>query len=58
MGKYLIISIAMAVIGWANYMNGTEHKDEPVKFWISTIVAIVCGVVAHIAFWKYVLTLI
>ena len=58
MGKYLAISLVMCVIAIANYIFAKENKDEPVKFWISMIISIVSGIVANIAFWKYIITLV
>ena len=54
MGKYLAISIAMCVLAIANYLLGKENKDNDVKYWVSMITSILCGIVGHIAFWMYI----
>ena len=54
MGKYLAISIAMCVFAIANYLLGKENEDNDLKYWVSMIVSILCGIVGHIAFWMYI----
>lgn len=54
MGKYLAISIAMCVLAIANYRLGKENEDNDVKYWVSMITSILCGIVGHIAFWMYI----
>ena len=44
----------MCVLAIANYLLGKENEDNDVKYWVSMITSILCGIVGNIAFWMYI----
>ena len=54
MGKYVLIWIVCGTIAGLQYLNARLHEDEPVKFWIAMVIAVIAAIVAGVAFVKWV----
>lgn len=52
--KYVLIWIVCGTIAGLQYINARLHEDEPVKFWIAMVIAVIAAIVAGVAFVKWV----
>lgn len=58
MAKYMIIWLVCGTIAGLQYINARLNEDEPVKFWIALVIALIAAIVAGVAFIRWIETMV